>query len=297
MDFIQSHLTSFNHQKNISLKSVSTFKIGGNAKYLFLPLQRSELIQLIKYFDEKQICFLLFGRASNILFSDEMKTDFLISTKFLNKLTIIDKHVTVEAGFPLRELCYRCAEVGLTGLEGLSGIPGTVGGGVYMNAGAYGFTISDYLTDVTVFDRKQQKIITYSKKACGFGYRRSRFTDRNQIILFMKMKLKSGDKEHILQQMRSYELNRSQKQPLNYPSAGSVFKKPTCEFHPALEIEKLGLKGYTIGGACVSQKHSGFIINKNHATAMDVKKLINYLKQQILKKTNVLLETEIDFFE
>jgi len=97
--------------------------------------------------------------------------------------------------------------------------------------------------------------------------------------------------------MRSYELNRSQKQPLNYPSAGSIFKKPSGEFHPAFVIEKLGLKGYTIGGACVSQKHSGFIINKNHATAMDVKKLINYLKQQILKKTNVLLETEIDFFE
>jgi UDP-N-acetylmuramate dehydrogenase len=297
MDITALDLSKFNYSKNVLLKEISTFKIGGVIKYFFQPKSQLELINIIHLLDEHHIQFHLIGRASNILFADEMKTEAVISTLSVKNVSRSNNEITVDAGYSLRELCYFCSENDLTGLEGLSGIPGTVGGAVYMNAGAYGYTISDYLKEVTVFHRKYNKIITYDKEECEFDYRKSCFMDNKQIILEIKLNLKKRNKQQIINEMKRYEVKRSQKQPLNYPSAGSVFKKPSQVFHPALEIELLGLKGCTIGGACVSTKHSGFIINKKDATAIDVKKLVSHLQKLILKKTGIFLETEIEYFE
>jgi len=290
-------LEPFNYKENVSLQLQSTFKIGGKARFFFQPKQPSQLVKLIQILDENKINFLVFGRASNIVFADVMKTDYIITTRSMKHLDIFNNEIKVEAGLPLRTLCYRCAQASLSGLEGLSGIPGSVGGAVYMNAGAYGYTISDYLTEVRVYDRKQKTIRILPKEDCGFDYRESLFQQRNQCVLQIKLKLKKRNQVCILADMKSIELKRTQKQPLDYPSAGSVFKKPSQDFHPALEIESLGLKGYAIGGACVSQKHSGFIITKNQATAKDVKRLIGYLKEKVYNKTGISLETEIEFFE
>ncbi len=297
MDIFALDLSKFNYLKNVLLKEISTFKIGGVIRYFFQPESKSELINLIRILDDHHIHFHLIGRASNILFADEMKTEIIISTLSVKNISVLNNQITIDGGFLLRELCYRCAENDLTGLEGLSGIPGTVGGAVYMNAGAYGYAISDYLQEVTAYHRERKKILTYNKEDCGFDYRKSRFMDDKYIILGIKIKLQKGNKKQILKKMKSYEIKRSQKQPLDYPSAGSIFKKPSLNFHPAYEIEQLGLKGHTVGGACVSTKHSGFIINKNKASAKDVKKLISHLQKQILKKTGIFLETEIKFFE
>ncbi|MEA1884711.1 MAG: UDP-N-acetylmuramate dehydrogenase [Thermotogota bacterium] len=297
MDITALDLSKFNYKKNVLLNEISTFKIGGVINYFFQPKSQSELINIVRLLDEHHIHFHLIGRASNILFADEMKTEVGISTLLVKSNSLSNHEITVDGGFSLRELCYICAENDLTGLEGLSGIPGTVGGAVYMNAGAYGYTISDFLTKVTVFHRDNNNIITYNKEECGFDYRKSRFMDDKHIILGIKINLQKGNKEQILNEMKSYEIKRSQKQPLDYPSAGSIFKKPSLNFHPAYEIELLGLKGYTIGGACVSTKHSGFIINQKDASAHDVKNLINHLQKKIFKKTGIFLETEINFFD
>lgn len=297
MDITALDLSNFNYSKNVFLKEISTFKIGGSINFFFQPKNQSELINIVRILDKHHTHFHLIGRASNILFADEMKTQVAINTLLLKNISLLNKEITVDGGFSLRELCYFCAENNLTGLEGLSGIPGTIGGALYMNAGAYGYVISDFLTEVTVFHRDKNKIITYKKEECDFDYRKSCFMDNKQIILEIKLNLRNRNKKQIINEMKEYEAKRSQKQPLNYPSAGSVFKKPSQDFHPALEIEMLGLKGYTVGGACVSTKHSGFIINKKNATANDVKKLISHLQTQIFKKTGFLLETEIIFFE
>ena len=290
-------ISNFHYKKNISMNKISTFKIGGAVKFFFQPESQGELIQLVQLLDDNQIPFYLIGRASNILFADEMKTEVTISTLSMKNISFSFNQITVDSGFSLRELCYQCAENELKGLEGLSGIPGTIGGAIYMNAGAYGYSISDYISEVTAYHREVKKTITYTKEACGFDYRKSRFMDDKHIILGTKLNLQKGNKEQIAKEMKTYEISRSEKQPLDYPSAGSIFKKPSLDFHPAYEIEQLGLKGYSVGGACVSSKHSGFIINKKNASATDVKKLISYLQKRIFKKTGIFLETEINFFE
>jgi len=283
--------------ENTSLKELSTFKIGGNVRFLFLPEKISQFIELIDYFDENHIQFMLFGRASNILFADEMSTSYAVSTLSLRKSAVHSNIVDVQAGYPLRNFCYLCAQENLSGVQGLSGIPGTIGGAIYMNAGAYGFSISDRLIDVSVYDFTKKKITTYEKDSCHFAYRKSRFMDHTQIILSARFQLEFANKETVLNDMKEYDIERSKKQPLDFPSAGSVFKKPTSDFHPASEIDKLGLKGFCVGEACISSKHAGFIVNKGHATAKDVKMLIEIIKEKIAQNTGVHLETEIEFFE
>ena len=297
MDIAALDLSKFNYTKNIWLKDICTFKIGGQIQYFFKPTNQTELIDLIHLLDTQHIPFHLIGRASNILFADVMKTKVVISTLSVKNISLSNGHITVDGGCSLRELCYRCAEKGWSGLEGLSGIPGTVAGAVYMNAGAYGHAISDCLIQVTTYHRKNRQIMTTTKDNCVFDYRKSCFMNQQHIILDVQLTLNRENKDQIIRKMKAYEQQRSQKQPLNYPSAGSVFKKPSQDFHPAYEIDTLGLKGYSIGGAAVSSKHAGFIINQNRATANDVKNLIQHLQQKILEKTGIFLETEIIFFD
>ncbi len=283
--------------ENTSLKALSTFKIGGKVRFLFLPNQISQLIQLFDYLDENHIRFILFGRASNILFADEMSTAYAVSTLSLTRSAVHSNIVEIQAGYPLRSFCYLCAQKNLAGVQGLSGIPGTIGGAIYMNAGAYGFEIADQLVDVNVYDLQKKKIITYDRDSCHFAYRKSRFMDHTQIILSARFQLEYANKETIMNEMKDFEMKRSQKQPLDYPSAGSVFKKPSSDFYPALEIDKLGLKGFCVGGACISSKHAGFIVNKGNATALDVKKLIEFIREKIAQKTGIQIETEIEFYQ
>ena len=180
----------------------------------------------------------------------------------------------------------------LSGMEELYGIPGTVGGAVYMNAGAYGGEISSCIETVEVFDLNEGNIKQFNKKDCCFGYRKSFFMNDNYVILSAVLKLTKSSKESICQKMNDYMSRRKEKQPLEYPSAGSVFKRPEGCFAGAL-IEQCGLKGYQIGGARVSDKHAGFIVNVGGATCEDVMRLIEHIKNEVMQKFGIELECEI----
>lgn len=290
-------LNHFHIIKNELLKNHSTIRIGGHAKNFLMPQKETELIELTDLLTNYQEKYILFGRGSNIVFADTMKTEYVISTKSINKLDTKLNLISVQAGQSLRELCYHCAKKGLSGLEGLSGIPGTVGGAAYMNAGAYGCSFSDNIYEIRAYNRKKRKIITLKNIECEFDYRKSIFMERDHIILSVSLKLKTEDVQKIKNKMIDYECRRNMNQPLDTPSAGSVFKKPFSDFYTARIIEELGLKGFCIGDACVSEKHSGFIVNRNKATAEDVKQLMAYIAKRIYDKTGVKLSAEIEFFE
>lgn len=290
-------LSGFHLIENENLKNQSTIKIGGYAKNFLIPETETELIELINLLDAHKEKYIIFGRGSNIIFADTMKTEHVISTKSINKIQMELDIISVQAGQSLRELCYLCAREGYSGLEGLSGIPGTVGGGAYMNAGAYGYTFSDSIREIRAYDRKSRKIISLNNKECHFDYRKSIFMNTDQVILSVSLALKKQESEEIKKRMAAYEHKRAMSQPLDMPSAGSVFKKPFKDFYTARIIEELGLKGFCIGDACVSEKHAGFIVNKKMATSRDVKQLMAYIVEQVYEKTGERLSAEIEFFE
>ncbi len=220
MDITTLDLSEFNYTKNVLLKALSTFKIGGRISVFFQPKSQYELIQLIRLLDDHHIHFHLIGRASNILFADEMKTEVAISTLSLKNIIHKNQELTIDGGFLLRELCYLCAENGLMGLEGLSGIPGTVGGAVYMNAGAFGFNISDYLTAVIAYHRESKKIITYTKEECGFNYRKSSFMDDKQSFAFainVAQELNNSELEDYLHETPNQDLKNKLHQRTKQP--------------------------------------------------------------------------------
>ncbi|HOO33116.1 MAG TPA: UDP-N-acetylmuramate dehydrogenase [Thermotogota bacterium] len=291
-------LKRYNHLTDVSLKDYSTFKIGGTAKYLFQPLSLFEFTGLIQELEEDHIPYHIIGRGSNILFADEMKTKCIIVTSSLNQIGTRENKIIAECGAPLRSVCYTCLKDNLSGMEGLSGIPGTVGGAVYMNAGAYGFSVDRLLSTVEVFNRKDFSFETLDNRECRFSYRNSIFMDSDLLILratFVLERKETANEIEIL--MSDFERRRAEKQPLDFPSAGSVFKKPHDNFYPAKVIQELGLKGFTVGGAGVSEKHSGFIINRKNASSEDVRMLIEHVREKVIEKTGIFLQTEIKYMD
>jgi UDP-N-acetylmuramate dehydrogenase len=285
-------------EENVSLKEYSTFKIGGKVKYLFKPKTVKELTGLIQSLNNKKKNYHIIGRGSNILFADKMKTETIITTTGIKQLHTDQDKISADCGVPLREFCYTALKQNLSGAEGLSGIPGTVGGAVYMNAGAYTYSMDQILESVLVYDMKTKNIKTLSNMDCQFSYRKSIFMKTPLIILNATFQLKKQTNNiGIKNLVKDFEQRRSEKQPLHLPSAGSVFKKPNEKFYPAKEIQELGLKGFCIGDACVSNKHSGFIVNLNQATSEDVLNLIAYIQEKVFKKTGFLLHTEIKYLD
>ncbi|MBQ7173393.1 MAG: UDP-N-acetylmuramate dehydrogenase [Clostridia bacterium] len=277
--------------QNEPLARHSSFRIGGNAKIAVFPKNREELICALESLKDENP--LVIGKGSNLVFPDEGLARPLIFTEGLQALAVSENQIAADAGTPLISLCRAAEEVSLSGLEFAFGIPGSVGGGIYMNAGAFGGELGSFCRSVTYYDGIGVKTIAGAD--CSFSYRHSLFCDRkNFVILSAEFSLAKGKKEEISALMKEILAKRKEKQPLEYPSAGSVFKRPQG-FYAAKLIEDSGLKGLRVGGAEVSEKHAGFIVNRGGATASDVKELIKIIRETVFAKTGVSLECEIEF--
>ncbi len=274
--------------ENELMSKHTSFKIGGPARVMVIPDSKDTLIKMMSVL--KNTKYTVIGNGSNLLVSDDGYDGVVIKISgTMNSISVDDNVVTAGAGALLSKIG-NCAKLkSLTGFEFASGIPGTVGGAVFMNAGAYGGEMKDVVVSSSYIDA-EGKVgeITEHK----FGYRTSVYKDSDKFVTEVKIKLEHGDVSEIQAKMLDFAKRRSDKQPLEYPSAGSVFKRPEGYFAGKL-IEDAGLKGYTIGGACVSEKHSGFIINKGGATCKDVLELIEHIKSTVYQQFGVELEQEV----
>lgn len=278
---------------NAPMKKYTSFKCGGDAKLLIIPPSAESLSAVIGYCQKCGVKPLILGNGSNILVTDDGINGVVIKIgsgiskiKLLNETTIY-----CEAGASLQSLCRYALNNSLSGLEFAYGIPGTLGGAVYMNAGAYGGEMKDVLYSCTHIDDSGNSC-ELLKEDLNLGYRKSAYTYNGCTVVSAVLKLKRADKAEIKAAMDANMKKRKDKQPLEYPSAGSTFKRPEGYFAGAL-IESSGLKGYTVGGAQVSEKHAGFVINKNKATASDVLELIKNVQNIVYEKHGVMLETEV----
>ncbi len=292
-------LKNYTDKKNIlineNLSKHCTFKTGGSCKGVILPENEDELLKIIMFLKTKNAAFEIIGNGSNILFPDGHLDKIIIKTTRLNNISVSGNEITAEAGAKLSAVCNIALENSLTGMECLNGIPGTIGGAVYMNAGAYGGEIKDVCIKTFYLD-ENLNMLTREFEDHEFSYRHSFFSDKRHIILKSVLRLQKGDKAEIKKKMAEFIEKRNEKQPLNFPNAGSTFKRPEGYFAGKL-IEDCGLKGYRIGDACVSEKHSGFIINKGNATTEDILKLIAYVQKEVKNKFGVELETEVKLIE
>ncbi len=284
----------FRCYENEPLKNRTTFKIGGPAEWLVECDDVSRIDLFLKAVKESSLPLTVIGKGSNLLVSDSgVKGIVLVITD--GSVTVDRDTVTASAGAKLSKACNAALEAELSGLEFGYGIPGSVGGAVYMNAGAYGGEISQVLAKVTAVTRDGD-IKTYSADELQLGYRTSIFKQNKEIILSAEFRLLKSNFDAVKGLMDDYLSRRRAKQPLEYPSAGSTFKRPEGYFAGAL-IEQSGLKGFSVGDAEVSRKHAGFVINKGNASAADVLNLIKHIRSVVLEKHGVELEPEVIFVE
>ncbi len=281
-------------KENVSLKTLTTLKVGGISKYVFYPKDVTSLKKALTLFKENNINYKIFGNGSNIIPSDKIYDGVIIKLSLLNNLKIEDEVIEVEAGYSLMKLAKEVIKLGLSGLEWANGIPGTIGGAVYMNAGAYKQDMSFVLEKITALD-ENMNIVTLNKDELDFSYRHSRLMEENLICLSATLKLEKKDISLIEEVVNKRKEKRMETQPLEYPSAGSVFRNPFNDFAGRL-VEECNLKGKQIGGAMISLKHANFIINKDNATGNDVLDLINLAKKEVKEKFNIELKQEQELF-
>lgn len=270
----------------------TSFRIGGAADLYLTPHDRKSLIALCKMLKETETRYYFLGNGSNVLFDDEGFDGAVVSLTALNRIAVIGDEIIAAAGAALASVCKIARDNSLTGLEFAYGIPGTVGGAVTMNAGAYNGEVSFVLKESTYLDLSDLTLHTILLEEHNFGYRESVYKHNPRVILEAVFSLKAGNKEDIAAMMNDYMNRRVTKQPLEFPSAGSVFKRYPGRFTGQM-IEEAGLKGFTIGGAQVSEKHAGFIINIGGAACKDVLDLISHIKAVILEKFGCELECEV----
>ena len=280
---------------NEPMEKHTTLKVGGPADIFVMPENVQDVIDAMKFAREYNIPVTVIGNGSKLLVLDGGIRGLVIKlgSKFSNSM-VDGEYITAEVGLSMPRLAIIAKDNSLSGLEFASGIPGYLGGGIFMNAGAYGGELGNVIEEVTYLD-KNNEVKTLTHDELEFGYRTSYFKKHKEdgdIILQAKFKLTKGNKEEIETKMKENNDSRKSKQPLEYPNAGSTFKRPEGYFVGKL-IDDLGLKGYRIGGAEVSTKHSGFIVNVDHAKAKDVKDLIDYIKEKVFEANKVKLEEEI----
>lgn len=278
---------------NEKMSKYTTMRVGGPCDCIVFPDEISKIREVIDFCKNENITFFVIGNGSNLLVKDEGIHGVVIKLGHrFSKIEIDGEYILAYAGATMPALSQLAKKNSLKGLEFACGIPGTIGGGVKMNAGAYGSQISDILYEVTYMDEKEE-IKTIKNKDCSFGYRKSIFTiNPNYVILSAKFKLERGNIDEIENKMKENSLARKTKQPLEYPNFGSVFKRPEGYFVGKL-VDDAGLRGYKIGGAQVSTKHTGFIVNVDNATCKDVLDLIGYVQTAVYNKFNVKLTPEV----
>ena len=273
--------------------ALTTFRIGGAIPILAQPDTVDKLRRILSSFNANGVKYFVLGRGSNLLAPDG-GVDYpviLLSQGEFTDVRVEGDTIAAGAGAPLLKVCTAALEAELSGLETEYGIPGSVGGGIFMNAGAYGGELADSLYSVDSVT-KDGRLVTRGREELSFSYRHSSFTDNGEIVVRACFKLKKAPKREIRAAMDDYMSRRRDKQPLNLPSAGSVFRRPEGYYAGAL-IEQAGLKGYTVGGAQVSEKHAGFIVNAGGATAKDVSELIEYIRKTVFEQSGVMLEPEV----
>lgn len=276
---------------NALMKEHINFEVGGPADILLIPSKVEQIIESIKICKENNIPYFVMGNGSNLLVKDGGIRGVVIKLTGLTNLEVNETEIKADCGVMLKELSDKALENSLTGLEFACGIPGSVGGAVFMNAGAYNGEIKNVIKEAQVIT-SYGEIVTLSKDELELGYRTSKVMRDNSIVINATFKLEKGNKEEIKETIDDLTQKREEKQPLEYPSAGSTFKRPEGYFAGKL-IQDSGLKGYSIGGAAVSSKHSGFVINKDNATAKDILDLIAYIQAEVKKQFGVELHTEV----
>ena len=277
------------------LSAHCSFRIGGPARALAVPESVSSLAKVCSILKDNELMPFVLGNGTNLLFPDEgLQELFLLSTEKLQNLFLLpDGAIYAEAGVSLSRLSSFAQQNGLQGLEFASGIPGSVGGGCFINAGAYGGEMKDVVESVVCLYAPDQGLYELSAEQCAFSYRKSTFnTHGGYVILSAVFRLQPGDKDEIAAKMREMNEKRRSKQPLELPSAGSAFKRPEGNFAGAL-IEQAGLKGFTVGGAQISEKHAGFVVNVGGASSHDVYELMKQVRNTVYEKSGVQLEPEV----
>ncbi len=277
------------HLQNVPLKNFCTFRIGGVAKDIFFPENPQELAEIVRRHRAEKKAFWIHGGGANTIFPDNEILLPIISTSEMTASVRDGGTVRAQAGKIMDAWVLECVREGLGGIECLSGIPGTLGGALYMNAGAYGHEISDHLVSVTVLTR-DGRVIDIPKHECGFGYR-SALALREAVVLAGTWELPQSDPKPLLAKRKEILARRKEKQPLEFPSAGSVFKRPEGAYASQL-IDQAGLKGLRVGGAQVSEKHAGFIVNVDNATCRDVLELVEICRTTVRERFGYELELE-----
>ncbi len=272
----------------------TTFRVGGEAECMISIEEEEELIKLVPYLNNIGQEYFILGNGSNLLVGDKGYRGIIIKLgEGMNKIKIENNQIIAQAGALLSQVAVAARDAGLTGMEFASGIPGSIGGGIVMNAGAYDGEMKQITESVKVMD-KEGKILILDNDTMEFGYRTSIIKSRPFIVLEVALRLDEGDKAEIRKKMDELMEKRRSKQPLEYPSAGSTFKRPEGYFAGKL-IMDAGLRGYSIGGARVSDKHCGFIINTGTATAADIREVIEEVQERVKERFQVMLEPEVIF--
>ena len=282
--------------ENENLKSYSSMKTGGNAKELYLPETREQLEEVLVYLIKQGDKFVVLGNMSNVLVPDEGIDVPVIITTSMRRFEIVSQNdkkalVYADSGMSLTKFSMDMCKMGFSDISVGYGIPGTVGGGVYMNAGAYDGELSSVVKEVYAIDTDGNRV-TLSNEQCAFSYRESVFMKKELYITGALFEFDIADSSALVENAKTLMSKRAEKQPLEYPSCGSTFKRPEGYFAGAL-IEQAQLKGKCVGGACVSQKHAGFVINKCNATTDDVLSLMRFVRKTVEKNSGVTLEAEI----
>lgn len=292
LEFIRAHVPEEDILENEPMNLHTTFRIGGEAACFVKISSVEQLTKLIPYLRQVEIPYFILGNGSNLLVGDRGYDGVILQLK--EKLCRIEAEgslLRAQSGALLSRVAQCALENSLAGFEFASGIPGTVGGGVMMNAGAYGGEMKQIVEQVTVLDENGE-ILVLDNETMEFGYRTSIIKNRHFTVLEVAFRLHEGDKEEIRREMDELSAKRREKQPLNFPSAGSTFKRPEGYFAGKL-IMDAGLRGYSIGGAAVSEKHCGFVINRGNATAADVSEVITEVQERVKDKFGVTLECEV----
>ncbi len=283
-------------KENISMSNYTTFRTGGSADIMICPQTKEELKNVVKFLFEEGSSYYILGNGSNLLVSDEgIRKPIIFIGRDFSDVDVFEDCITARSGALLSSVARKAANNMLTGFEFAAGIPGTVGGALIMNAGAYGGEMKDVVEAVSFLSPDGTEYVV-SGDEMEFSYRKSALSDTGCIILGTTLRLTEGNQKDIEEKMTELAAKRREKQPLEFPSAGSTFKRPEGCFAGAL-IESSGLKGRMVGGAQVSEKHAGFIINKGGATTEDILTLINIVKETVYEKHGVMLETEVKYWD
>lgn len=288
-NFIKNMKIEYYEEAN--LKRYNTYRLEVVAKYLIFPKTKLELLDLLKNLNSNNEKYIVLGNGSNVIFKNDYYDGVVIILSKLNQISINDNIIEVSAGYSLQKLALEACNLGLTGLEFACGIPGFIGASIAMNAGAYNSSLSEVVEEVEVITPNFE-IVTMTKDKLEFDYRNSLFKkEKNYIIVSAKLKLVIGNKEEILEKINKRRIKRLETQPLDMPSAGSVFRNPPM-MHAGALIEQVGLKGHNINGAEVSTKHANFIVNAGGAKGNDIVKLIETAQDKVKKEFNVELILE-----